>query len=435
MIFPSTLHILLWGATAVLGVISSVWNGGGILWLICAAVLTGCAIYDALSSSGKPSLLVRRYVHGNLPVTVWSTIRIEVKNHEKRSITLELYDHCHHSMEHRGLPQSFTLSSGQKALMQYEAKPLKRGHFYFPGADLISSSQLRLWKKKSFFECKDETRVFPNFKEIVHFSLLATHNNLSKLGIRKIIRRGAGNEFHQLRDYRQGDSLQTIDWKATSRLRRLISKDYQDERDQQIIFVLDSGRRMRHQENGQSLIDQALNSIVLLAYVASRQGDAIGLYSFGGEVKWLPPRKQEDTVRSLLLGMYDIEASSHAADYLRATEDLLNLQRRRSLMVVITNSRAEDHEDLISMTKQLRTKHLMVIADLREKEFDDHLLAGIHSPEIALRYQSLLYYQNERKVLLKKLKHLGPHVLDVTAGQLPSRLVNTYLDIKGSSLL
>ena len=146
------------------------------------------------------------------------------------------------------------------------------------------------------------------------------------MGIRKLTKRGEGKEFHQLREYRKGDELQKIDWKATSRYRRLISKEYQDERDQQVVFVLDCGRRMRHMENGKSQLDQTLNSILLLAYVAARQGDGVGLYSFGGTEKWLPPRKQENSVRSLMLGMYDIESSTNASDYLRAAQDLLKLQ-------------------------------------------------------------------------------------------------------------
>lgn len=255
------------------------------------------------------------------------------------------------------------------------------------------------------------------------------------MGIKKLIRRGEGNEFHQLREYRQGDELQKIDWKATSRYRRLISKDYQDERDQQIIFVLDCGRRMRHMESGKSLLDQALNSILLLSYVASRQGDGVGLYSFGGTEKWLPPRKQEDSIRELLLGMYDIKSSTNAADYLRATQDLLALQNRRSLMVIITNSRAEDYDDLLKMTGQLRRKHLVVIADLREEILDKSLLDPITSFTSAVRYQALQHYLAKRKNLIRQLQHLGIHSLDVTAEQLPASLVNRYLEIKSSGSL
>ncbi len=435
MIFPSFIHIALWCLFLILGLVAGKIQLFVDFWLAAACLVFGLAALDGWKSIRRPTLKVRRNVHSNLPVTAWSKVSLEVSSSEKHTLHMRLHDHCDYSMKTRGQPASLALLPGGKATLCYEVNPGKRGHYIFKGADIIVNSPFRLWHKKWFFESSSDVRVFPNFKEIARFAILATNHHLSMMGIKKLIRRGEGNEFHQLREYRQGDELQKIDWKATSRYRRLISKDYQDERDQQIVFVLDSGRRMRHSEGGKSLLDQALNSILLLAYVAVRQGDGVGLYSFGGTEKWLPPRKQEDSVRSLLLGMYDIDTSLQAADYLRAAEDLLALQSRRSLMVIITNSRAEDHEDLMKMTRQLRRKHLVVVADLREQILDDSLQANIAGLDSALRFQGLLQYLDERKNLLTKLKHLGVLTLDVTADKLPAAIVNTYLDIKSSSKL
>lgn len=435
MIFPSSLHLVFWCLLLILGLVAGKFPGLIDAWLVAVGLVGGLAAYDAWKSRQKPALHVYRKVHTNLPVTAWSKVSLEIGNADVQSLTMRLHDYCDNNMDTRGQPSHFALHPGGKATICYEVYPRKRGHYVFTGADIIINSPFRLWHKKWFFESSSEVRVFPNFREIARYAILATNHHLSMMGIKKLIRRGEGNEFHQLREYRQGDELQKIDWKATSRYRRLISKDYQDERDQQIVFVLDSGRRMSHSEGGKSLLDQALNSILLLAYVAARQGDGVGLYSFGGTEKWLPPRKQEDSVRSLILGMYDIETSLQAADYLRAAEDVLTLQNRRSLMVIITNSRAEDHEDLMRMTRQLRTKHLVVIADLREQVLEDTLHTEISGLKDALRYQGLLHYLDERRNMLTKLKHLGVLTLDVTAEKLPAALVNTYLDIKSSAKL
>ena len=90
-------------------------------------------------------------------------------------------------------------------------------------------------------------RVFPNFAEISRYTLLAANDQLAQLGVRRLRRLGTGAEFHQLREYREGDALRQIDWKATSRMRKLIAREYQDERDQRLVFLLDCGRRMRHE--------------------------------------------------------------------------------------------------------------------------------------------------------------------------------------------
>ncbi|MBT0875970.1 DUF58 domain-containing protein, partial [Campylobacter coli] len=110
-------------------------------------------------------------------------------------------------------------------------------------------------------------------------------------------RRGEGTDFHQMREYRVGDSLRQIDWKATSRARKLISREYQDEKNQQLLVVLDTGRRMLAREpaspQGAALahFDHALDATLLVAYLALRQGDAVGLLTTGGERRWVPPRR------------------------------------------------------------------------------------------------------------------------------------------------
>lgn len=432
---PTSQHIMVWSLLTAVALGETLLFGNETIWTAGVGLVMGIAFIDAFLSMRKPAITLKRAVHHNLPVNAWSRVLLRISSDERYRLALQVHDHCTDDFKVEGQPCSFILAPGFSATAEYRVFPTRRGQHIIEGMDLFITSPFHLWQKKWFVPCKDEIKVFPNFKEISHFALLATHHHLSQLGIKKLVKRGEGKEFHQLREYRQGDELQKIDWKATSRYRRLISKEYQDEKDQNIIFVLDCGRRMRHVESGKRHLDQVLNSMLLLAYVATRQGDAVGLYSFGGTEKWLPPRKRGDSIRSLLLGMYDIETSTNAADYQRATQDLMSLQSRRSLMVIITNSRAEDHDDLLQMSKQLRCKHLVIIADLREQVLSDTLRAPITGFTEALRYQSLQRYLDQRKRLLRQFQHLGTYTLDVTAEQLPASLVNSYLEIKSAGNL
>jgi uncharacterized protein (DUF58 family) len=435
MIFPSKPHIVLWLGLSAVGCMTSYLPETAFLWRMLTGVAVGCALLDSLFSLRRPILSVDRTVHHNLPVSAWSRISLNIVNGHRHCLTLQLHDHCDADFRVRHQPCSVVLPPNGKACVSYEVYPTCRGQFTFPGLDVFIDSPLRLWQKKSFLPCVSEIKIFPNFRKIRHYALLATHHNLSLMGIKRLTRRGEGNEFHQLREYRQGDSLQKIDWKASSRYRRLISKEYQDERDQQIIFVLDCGRRMHHAESGRSHLDQALSSILLLAHVAARQGDGVGFYSFGGTHKWVPPQKTENSVRTLLLAMYDLKSSTAASDYLQTARDLLALQTRRALMVIVTGSRAEDHDDLLQMARQLRRKHLLVVVDLRESILDETMQMPVADFSQALRYQALEHYLSERGALLKQLRHHGIHTLDVTAEHLPPALVNSYLEIKSSGIL
>jgi len=285
-------------------------------------------------------------------------------------------------------------------------------------------------------------RVFPNFAAISRYTLLAANDQLSQLGVRRLHRRGAGAEFHQLREYRHGDELRRIDWKATSRLRKPIAREYQDERDQRLVFLLDCGRRMRHAEAAtgpgpapNSHLDEALNALLLLAYVAIRQGDAVGLMTYGGPRLWFAPRKGPDTVNRLLEAVYDLQPGLAAADPLEAARALMQAQRRRALVLILTNGRDEDQAELHTAVRLLLRRHLVVVADLREASLDRALAAPVADRDAALRLNAVLAYLEDRRRHHERLAHLGTHVLDLVAAQLPAALVNRYFVIKRAGVL
>ena len=130
-------------------------------------------------------------------------------------------------------------------------------------------------------------RVYPNFRASAHFALLAAENQSRTTGVKQRQRRGAGLEFAELREYAQGDMPRHIDWKATARRRKLTTRAFRDEQDQQLVLLLDCGRRLRAVDDGQAHFDHALNAALLLAWVALRQGDRVGLLTFGGRDRFL----------------------------------------------------------------------------------------------------------------------------------------------------
>src|SRR5690606_41328078 len=178
--------------------------------------------------------------------------------------------------------------------------------------------------------------------------------------------RGLGLEFHQLREFRDGDTLRQIDWKATARKRTPIAREYQDERDQQIVVLLDCGRRMRSQDDELAHFDHALNACLLRSYVALRQGDAVGLATFAGEQdRYVAPLKGQAHISNLLNAVYTLDSTHRPADYAAAVNALLARQRRRALVVLVTNLRDEDDEELLGAVKRLGKQQRVLIASLR----------------------------------------------------------------------
>jgi uncharacterized protein (DUF58 family) len=407
----------------------------GNVWKAGAALLLMLSLLDLLRLRSISSPQVKRLLHSGIPVGVWSNVGLQLENRANTPLLVTLHDHHPADCEVRGQPQTLLVPAQRQLSLSYQILPRRRGEKRFTGLDLVLFSPLGLWQLKRFADQPTLVKVYPNFREIAHFALLATDNHLSQMGVRRRQRRGEGSDFHQLREYRTGDALRQIDWKASSRYRKLISKEYQDERDQQLVFLLDCSRHMRHRDEEGAHLDHALNAMLLLSYAAERQGDAVGFMSFGGVDRWQPPIKGGDLVRRILERSYDIEPTLEAADYLSAAQKLMTLQGRRALLVILTNSRTEELSELQKAVSILSKRHLVVVADLHEAALDKVVEQPVTDRQGALQFQAVVDYLGKRKQSHERLQYRGGLVIDSRPQQLPINLVNAYLDVKASGAL
>jgi len=222
----------------------------------------------------------------------------------------------------------------------------------------------------------ESRRVYPDFGQVARYAWLAGDRRLQEIGIKTYQQRGSGTDFKQLSEYRVGDSVRHIDWKASQRMGKPIVREFQDERDQCVMLMVDCGRRMRADDRqgriGTTHFDQVLNAIMLLSYVALKQGDAVGAMTFGtpaGQERSVTPRKGAQSLNGLMAELFDVQPTPTHSDYLAAAQDLLRRQHKRALVIVITNFRDEDSAELRQALRLLRSRHLVLLASLRERIF------------------------------------------------------------------
>ncbi|CAI8701070.1 DUF58 domain-containing protein [Pseudomonas sp. IT-P294] len=405
-------------------------NWGLLLALLALAVL------DAVRLKRLPSPRIQRQMPGSLALGRWSEVRLEVEHDFAYSLNIQIFDHVPDGLSFEHLPLSAELQPGQQSQIGYRLRPLKRGHFSFEHCEINLPSPMGLWSDKRLLNLLDHTRVYPDFARLYGGELLAVDNWLSQLGVRQRQRRGLGLEFHQLREFREGDSLRQIDWKATARQRTPIAREYQDERDQQIIFMLDCGRRMRSQDGELAHFDHALNACLLLSYIALRQGDAVGLSTFASDrPHYLAPVKGTGQLNVLLNTVYDLDSTQRPADYQAAATQLLARQKRRALVVLVTNLRDEDDEELLTAVKRLSKLHRVLVASLREDLLDNLRHAPVQTLPEALTYCGTVDYLNDRAQLHERLKAHGVLVVDARPQELGAELVTRYLGWKKAGVL
>ncbi len=432
---PARLSLFAVTGWFLLGIAAAVLPSLVIAWAIFGGVLLAVMLLDAGLVLRAPTFSAVRRVASSLPVGVWSHAQVRIANPSGHSWRMRVYDHYPQQSEAEGLPQAIRVAAGGFAEIDYRLRPLQRGDESFGLVQVQLDSPLRFWQRSRLLGAAQTVKVYPNFAEVAKYTLFATDNRLSQIGIKKHRRRGEGLSFHQLRDYRAGDALRQIDWKATARLQRLISREYQDERDQQVVFLIDCGRRMLAKDDALSHFDHALNAVLLLSYVALRQGDAVGFFAFAGPQRFLPPRKGALTINTVLNNVYDLQPTTHASDYALAASELIKRLKKRSLVVLVTNLRDEDAEELRPAIALLRKRHLVVLASLQEAILNQVAQQPVQSFDQALSMAATDIYLDQRRQAHQVLKNFGVMMLDVEPARLPVALVNRYLDIKLSGRL
>jgi uncharacterized protein (DUF58 family) len=396
--------------------------------VLAAMVVCGADVMLSMAEWRRSPLEYSRQLPHAFAIGVPVIVRVALDNAgavRRRGLFQEYADA---TLSTRGLPMPFELGPRQQKILEIEITPSTRGMKRFAAAGIRLRSRLGLLESR---------RVFPNFATQARFAWLAGDRRVPSTGLQSVQRRGSGTDFDQLVDYRAGDPVRNIDWKATEKHHRPIVRKIQDERDQDVMILLDCGRRMRADDTqlgvGTTHFDQCLNALMLVALVALSHGDAVGAMTFGtGEAsqKRFAPRKGRHTLNALMTELADVEPTAAYSDYERAAADCLSPRRKRGLIVMITNSRNEDAPALGAALALLRTRHAVIVANLRETVVDRMAEQPLAEPHSALECAAAQDYFQARRRLLRRIAMSGVLTVDCTPERLGVELVNRYEVLK-----
>jgi uncharacterized protein (DUF58 family) len=417
------------------------------------AVVTAAAVAALLGTACGDFVLSRRSWRAanvrftrQLPpafaIGVERAVRATVVHDSATAWACKLYDHVDASVSTTDLPQSLVVPPGKSVELTYTVTPTRRGEVTFAPAEARVRSLLGLCELGVRLGTAEVRRVYPDFAELARYAWLAGNRRLSEIGIKTYQQRGEGTDFKQLAEYRYGDSVRHIDWKATQRLDKPIVREFQDERDQRVMLLVDCGRRMRADDRrgavGSAHFDQVLNAVMLLSYVALAQGDAVGALTFGtppGDERLFAPRKGRHALNALMSELYGVQPTPSHSDYVAAAQDLLRRQGKRALVIVITNFRDEDGSELGLALKLLRQRHLVLLASVRERIVGELITQPLASGNAALDIASAHLYEQARRDAFRRLAARDALMVDAEPERLGVELVNRYHAVKRAGMI
>lgn len=395
------------------------------------------AVYDNLFTRRRVLLSVEREVEDKLSLGTNNRVTLRLASRSRLAGRLQVKDDPPPEFVTDRRTQAVRLRPYDTTTVSYHTRPLARGRYEFGAVSVRGQSLLGLTWWQQRFPQRREVAVYPNLLDVERYTALTRAHRLAEMGFRLTRQRGTGQEFESLREYTPDDEFRRIDWKATARRQHPITRQYELERSQTVMLLLDAGRMMSAQCGDMARLDYALNAALMLAHVATEHDDAVGLIAFADTVRaFLPARKGRHQVGRLAEALYDLQPALVEPDYAAAFGLLATQARKRALVVCFTDLvEVEASRRLLAEVSVLAPRHLPLLVTLR----DPALVAAARSqPQESFdvyRRAMAAQVEADRETALGVLRQRGVMVLDVPPEGLTVAAVNQYLALKSRGRL
>jgi len=418
----------------------------GLVWLVLAFVdlrfLYALLAWDALvflawfadlGQLPKPAqLTVRRTWRSPAALSIPANLDLTLINASNKAVRATLIDTVPAQL--RSEPPTLMLKAGARneATATYQICPSQRGDATLGNCYVRYQSVLRIAEKWVRASVGQTVRIYPNLEEAKRHSIYLLRTRQTALEKRHSRTRGIGREFESLREYQPGDEYRNICWTAAARRGKLVSRVYQIERSQTVWIVIDSGRLMRARIGDFSKLDHAVNSALSLAQVALYSGDRVGLVAYGRAIRQqLPASKGSAHLRQLIERLALVREESSEADHLRMAGRLLTDQKRRCLIVWLTDlAETAMTPEVIEAASMMMPRHLVLFVVVGQPDLRELAAKNPQSETEMYQVAAAQEMVHRRELLLARLRERGALALEVNSGAISPVLVNSYLQIK-----
>jgi uncharacterized protein (DUF58 family) len=386
-----------------------------------------------LAQLPKPAQFrVRRTWRSPAALSIAADVDLTLLNSSRTSVRVALVDSV--PIQLREEPPLLTVHAPSKSegTASYRIRPMQRGDARLADCYVRYQSVLRIAERWAQAPLEQTVRIYPNLEEAKRHSIYLLRSRQMALEKRRARVRGIGREFESLREYQQGDEYRDICWTAAARRAKLVTRVYQIERSQTVWIVVDSGRLMRARVGGFSKLDKAVNAALSLAQVALYSGDRVGLIAYGRGIRHqLPAAKGSAHLRQLIEQLAMVHEESSEADHLQMAGRLLTDQKRRSLVVWLTDlAETAMTPEVIEAASMMMPRHLVLFVVIGQPDLGELASKTPQSQSEMYQVAAAQEMVHRRELLLARLRERGALAMEVSSGAVSPMLVNAYLQIK-----
>lgn len=400
-------------------------------------VLIGLFIIDVVVSAKASHLTINRNQEEKLYFKADNTIAITVSNNFFRPVNITIKDSLpsfHFTVNKSDLSKIVEPKSSE--IFTYDTSPQKRGSFVSENVYLQWEGTLGFCRRYAKVNRPIDYKVYPNVRDLSKFRLIIQKDRLQNYIGRPVKITGAGQEFESLREYVEGDDFRKVNWKATARERKLIVNNYEPEKNQPVVIMVDTGRAMSYSIKGYKKLDYSINSALILADIVNQKGDLSGLIVFDDEVKSvIRSGKGSEHRHNIMEALYHIEDTKNTPDYAEAFNRLNSIQKRRSIVFIFTDfDTFEEAGDMLRHISLISRRHIPIIILMKNENAETLLHIPDKTAESQFVKASAIEFLAERRNIIRKLASSGVKAIECDAENFAVTAVNRYLDVKNRGL-
>ena len=386
-----------------------------------------------LAQLPKPAQIrVRRSWRSPAALSISADVDLTLLNSSRTSIYGTLVDSVPLQLREEPPLLKLRARSQSEGTGSYRIRPMQRGDARLADCFVRYQSVLRIAERWARAPLEQTVRIYPNLEEAKRHSIYLLRSRQIALEKRRARVRGIGREFESLREYQQGDEYRDICWTAAARRAKLVTRVYQIERSQTVWIVVDSGRLMRTRVGAFSKLDKAVNAALSLAQVALYSGDRVGLIAYGRGIRHqLPAAKGSAHLRQLIEQLAMVHEEGSEADHLQMAGRLLTDQKRRSLIVWLTDlAETAMTPEVIEAASMMMPRHLVLFVVIGQPDLGELAAKTPQSQSEMYQVAAAQEMVHRRELLLARLRERGALAMEVSSGAVSPVLVNAYLQIK-----
>ena len=335
------------------------------------------------------------------------------------------------------LPTSSAVAGGTAAItVPYAVRPKERGRYTLSTVFVRLLGSYGLWQRQAHLPCEQDIRVLPDLSGVR--GMLASMQRSLILDGKRVYRRSmTGTDFQGIREYTPDDDSRAINWSATARTLSTKVNLYQPERGKIVTLLIDCGRLMGVELEGQTKLDRSLEAALTLAAVALQRGDQVAALTFSGRLtSYVPPGKGMAHLQTIIDAVYDVKSDAAESNYAQALSHIARVQKKRSLLVLFTDmENALFESELAPYLIRLRRSHPVLMLTLQDPVLDEWSRIKVERVKDAYVRSTAYKFMEDRRQFSAKMASLGIEALDVPANELALAAVNNYLEMKARDAL